>query len=372
MLLEVLLVLSLFAAHPSQVGSQTSYTWRLDADMGKVMPASSFPQPPPSPHGRRHGGEPVDEKLLLQEAVLDILMSTITSSDGTWRKTSHEKACFHCEKPNVGVARNNRGVPIDGYDSDNHASETDLDDEVLECGKPVNFTYYDHLVGIQNRHTHAQMPEPEVVSLFKVKKTGRKNANGESTVEIIERRLKKSKRDKPKSLELYNQIGNFWRIKGDTRKSIECFRRALAVSPNNADILLNLARVLFNLQYLDDAIFLTRRSLEVQPPDQNAWHQHFQLGEILKAYSHYQEAALHLRHVLELKPNYEPAILALEEMEAIPNSSVHPYTIFIILFLGFAVSMWIKTTLYASQGPEENGHVPNGRGRLKMFQRQRR
>jgi len=42
------------------------------------------------------------------------------------------------------------------------------------------------------------------------------------------------------------------------------------------------ARVLFNLQYLDDAIFLTRRSLEVQPPDQNAWQQHFQLGEILK------------------------------------------------------------------------------------------
>lgn len=370
MLLELLLLLSLFAAHPSQVGSQTSYTWRLDADMGKVMPASSFPQPPPSPsHGRRSGSEPVDEKLLLQEAVLDILMSTITSSDGTWRKTSQEKACFHCEKPNVGVARNNRGLPIEGYDSD-ASGETDLDDEVLECGKPVNFTYYDHLVGIQNRHTHAQMPEPEVVNLFKVKKASRKN--GESTVEIIERRLKKSKRDKPKSLELYNQIGNFWRIKGDTRKSIECFRRALAVSPNNADILLNLARVLFNLQYLDDAIFLTRRSLEVQPPDQNAWHQHFQLGEILKAYSHYQEAALHLRHVLELKPNYEPAIAALEEMEAIPDSSVHLYTIFIIVFLVSAVLVWILTTLDSSQGSEENLHVRNGRGRLKMFQRQRR
>jgi hypothetical protein len=28
---------------------------------------------------------------------------------------------------------------------------------------------------------------------------------------------------------------------------------------------------------VDDAIFLTRRSLEVQPPDQNAWQQHFQV-----------------------------------------------------------------------------------------------
>jgi hypothetical protein len=34
--------------------------------------------------------------------------------------------------------------------------------------------------------------------------------------------------------------------------SIECFRRALSVSPNNAEILLNLARVLFNLQYLGE------------------------------------------------------------------------------------------------------------------------
>ena len=41
---------------------------------------------------------------------------------------------------------------------------------------------------------------------------------------------------KPKSLQLYNQIGNFWRVKGDAAKAIECFRRSLAVSPNNAEV----------------------------------------------------------------------------------------------------------------------------------------
>jgi len=51
-------------------------------------------------------------------------------------------------------------------------------------------------------------------------------------------------------------------------------------------VLLNLARVLFNLQYLDDAIYLTRRSLEVQPPDKNAWQQYFTLGEIFKVLLH--------------------------------------------------------------------------------------
>ena len=55
--------------------------------------------------------------------------------------------------------RNNRGILIDD----------DLDDEVLDCGKPVNFTYYDHLVGIQNRASHLHIPEPEVANLFKKK-----------------------------------------------------------------------------------------------------------------------------------------------------------------------------------------------------------
>ena len=55
-----------------------------------------------------------------------------------------------------------------------------------------------------------------------------------------------------------------------------------------------------------------------------------QLGEILKAYGHFQEAALHLRHVLELRPNHEPALEILKEMEATPDSTVHVYTLLII------------------------------------------
>ena len=181
----------------------------------------------------------------------------------------------------------------------------------------------------------------------------------------IEKILKILKLDKPKSVELYNQQANYWRVKGDNFRAIECFRRALAVSPNNAEILLNLARVLFHLQFLDDAIFLTRRSLEVQPPDKNAWPQHFQLGEILKAYCHYQEAALHLRHVLELKPDHEPAIKALKEMESIPDATVHLYTIIIILILVSAVLLWIMSTLDISSSSEDT-QVPSN---VRLFKR---
>jgi len=355
----------------SHTDSETSYTWRL-VDLsggGKIVADVGLASPPSSPGltSLNVVKSPKKEDVGQQEVLMDILLSTVTNTEGMWRKTSNENHCSlygisHCQASYTAPTRNNRGIVIDD----------DLDDEVLDCGKPVNFTYYDHLVGIQNRASHLHIPEPEVANLFKKKS----KKGSEVDIDSIERRLKKSKREKPKSVEIYNQIANFWRIKGDTQSSIECFRRALAVSPNNAEILLNLARVLFNLQYLDDAIFLTRRSLEVQPPDQNAWQQHFQLGEILKAYGHFQEAALHLRHVLELRPNHEPALTILKEMEATPDSTVHVYTLLIIVFLVLAVLGWILSTLDASlsegqtesqagSGPARNIHFKISRNGLK-------
>jgi len=327
----------LYSVTESDVGS--GYSWRLDGLEGKIVADSSL--------GR-------ETEQLGQEVVMDILLSTVTNHEGMWKKTTSENHCSlygitYCQESYGHPTRNNRGLLIDS---------PDLDDEVLDCGKPVNFTLYDHLVGIQNRASHLHIPEPEVANLFK-KKTKK---NSDIDIDSIERRLKKSKREKPKSVEIYNQIANFWRIKGDTQASIECFRRALSVSPNNAEILLNLARVLFNLQYLDDAIFLTRRSLEVQPPDQNAWQQHFQLGEILKAYGHFQEAALHLRHVLELRPSHEPATQILREMEAAPDSTIHVYTLLIIVFLVLAVLVWILSTLDASLAELQPDSAAGGGG----------
>jgi hypothetical protein len=54
---------------------------------------------------------------------------------------------------------------------------------------------------------------------------------------------------------------------------------------------------------------------------------------IFQAYGHYQEAALHLRHALELKPEFEPALAALKDMESIPDTTIHIYTLLIIICL---------------------------------------
>ena len=150
---------------------------------------------------------------------------------------------------------------------------------------------------------------------------------------------------KPRSWQVYNQIGNYWRIKGNTQMSIECFRKALWLDSKNADTLLNLARVLYNLQYLDDAIYLTKQSLEAQSPDQNSWLQYFTLGEIRKAYGHYPEAIKHFRLTLDLNPGFQPAQAHLREMEANPDATVTYYTLFIILFLVLGVLCGILTSI---------------------------
>lgn len=152
-------------------------------------------------------------------------------------------------------------------------------------------------------------------------------------IDLLEKRLKKAKRDKPWSAKLYNQIGNFWRIKGDAGKAIDCFRSALIMDPANSDVLHDLARVLYTLQYLDDAIFLVRRSLEAQPINQNSWKSYFTLGEIYRSYGQFQQSILHFQQALELNPDHEPILEAIKNMEDTSPSNVQIYTIIIILLL---------------------------------------
>ena len=86
------------------VESETSYTWRLDVGVGKVMPGMQFSgrgAPPPNVAAPSLEEDSDPERLLqLQETVLDILLSTVTTPDGSWKKTSlsdHGGVCSSCD-----------------------------------------------------------------------------------------------------------------------------------------------------------------------------------------------------------------------------------------------------------------------------------
>lgn len=130
-----------------------------------------------------------------------------------------------------------------------------------------------------------------------------------------------------------NQIGNLWRIKGNTQYAIDCFRQALALDSTNSDVLLNLGRVLFNLNFVENSIFLTKMSLHHKQPRSATWLQHYTLGEAYKTIRKYEEASLYFRKALELNPAKHSIIeIHLREIED-NNRPTNIYTVVIILIL---------------------------------------
>ena len=169
----------------------------------------------------------------------------------------------------------------------------------------------------------------------------------------------------PNSLSVLNRVGNYWRIKGNTLLAIECFRKALSISPTNPDILLNLARVLFNMQYLPDALFLTEKSLQHKGPDQNSWLQHFTMGEVYKAMGNYQEASVYFRHSLDLNPTFHPAEAHLREMEqpfVTTNATVYTILIIGVLIFGVCVVLYYITEAYL----KDNNQYPRRSPKLAV------
>uniref|UniRef100_A0A182PFV6 Uncharacterized protein n=1 Tax=Anopheles epiroticus TaxID=199890 RepID=A0A182PFV6_9DIPT len=343
--------------------SRTSTLWKLNTEEGKIVSASCGSngklQIPSTGEGKvgpagegpinnSNGEELLDSYPSEEDEDSTFQIITITAAnyrDNTWRRHARGKLVVNFPKASA-----EGGMTANANHKATSAPAT-ADSDVLDCGKPVNFTYYDDLIGVAQRYNHPVVPEPDVAFLF-LKKKGPKSLKN-FDIDALERRLRKAKAEKPRSVQLYNQIGNFWRIKGDARHSIECFRSALAIAPTNAEVLLNLARVLFNLQYLDDAIHLTRRSLEVQPRDRSAWRQYFTLGEIFKAYGHFQESVNHLRQALELYPQYEPIKKAIADVENISASSLHIFTVIIIIFLVMCVLYVILSSNESSQSNHE-------------------
>ncbi|CAG0912537.1 unnamed protein product [Notodromas monacha] len=301
--------------------------WKLNAENGKVVQVS----------------EPVTES---DEVFFEILATTNFKAS-CWKRTAHDPD----HKEAICVSREiSSEVRDSSVIEEKPQPPIPLQRDELDCGKPVNFTYYDHLMGISRRNMHPEIIEPHLTLVFHEGTTGGsgnfkiKRDVLEADLEAMEKALKKAKKEKPRTEQLYNQLGNYWRIRGDAIKTIECFRKALTIAPNSAEVLINLARVLLNLQYKEDALFLAKRSLEVHPPHLNPWLIHFTLGEIFKEFGYHQEAALHLKHCLELKPTWTPAVEVLRELgdpyiqfEAVKASYIHIYTLLIIVFLVLGV-----------------------------------
>lgn len=302
-----------------RLSSKTSTHWKLDAGSGKVHSVAARRQEiakcktQPSQHNTAN------------DTLMDLLSQPIDSDNGVWtlkhcsdQKTSRVK---HTQNTNPGKGASIRSKKLTKY---------------VDCGVVNEVTSVDYLKGIKERSKHPHLPEPDVSFIFQA--TG----GVEIDLKAINKQLEKEKKENPRSFHVYNRIANFWRIEGNTQKSIECFRKALTLSPNNANVLLYLASILFNLQYLDDAYELAKKSLQSQSSTQNSWMQHFTLAEIFKAKGLHKNAIHHFHLSLDLHPGFQPAQNHLKEIESLNlDGPVTYYTMSIIFMLVFGVLFFI-------------------------------
>ena len=112
------------------------------------------------------------------------------SPKGSWTKNGLELYCSNC--PIAGSAVHNGNAGHSGHDSGTMQDEYLMQgQEVLDCGRPANFTYYDQLIGVANRQSHPHIPEPQVAMVF------RKKGSKKDTIDLntLERKLRKAKKE---------------------------------------------------------------------------------------------------------------------------------------------------------------------------------
>lgn len=121
------------------------------------------------------------------DIVFQILSSTVLTS-GAWMKNGKETYCASCP---MGQQFSSAESSVDEEMQQQRSANDVTTDEPLECGKPANFTYYDQLMGIANRHNHPHIAEPQVAMVF------RKKGSKKDTIDLntLEKKLRKAKKE---------------------------------------------------------------------------------------------------------------------------------------------------------------------------------
>ncbi|KAL9874092.1 uncharacterized protein LOC119637348 isoform X2 [Glossina fuscipes] len=352
--------------------SRTSTRWKLNSATGKIQFHDTGAKNKGSYFADNKTINDLDltSDIYQQDAVFYIIATSNRIFDGVdWSQQSLEPSILHSPiQMSIG-----RKISTESFSS-NLTAEQRMEHahnekvvktrlkikESLDCGQLLNYTQYDYITNIGDHYRHKEMklmPEPEVAYFFL--RNHDKHAYKNFNLAALEAHLKQAKLDNPHSAKVYHHIGNYWRIVGDAIEAVKCFRRALDISPTESEIMFNLGKVLYNLQYLDDAIYMTRS------PAHTVWPQYYMLGEILKTYGDIQGSLHYYRLALELNPTHELIVKALRDIDNKPTAGIHTYTVVIIITLVIAVLSVIVT---CSVLDDHRGNVD---GRVSIVSNQR-
>lgn len=97
-------------------------------------------------------------------------------------------------------------------------------------------------------------------------------------------------------------LGNVLSLKDDDDEAEQCYRRALALEPDNIEALINLASLVRRAD-LSGALALTERAVRLAPDRGEA---HFALASTMRRLKRAEEAERHYRKALEINPELLP------------------------------------------------------------------
>ncbi|MDE2137375.1 MAG: sulfotransferase, partial [Gammaproteobacteria bacterium] len=106
-------------------------------------------------------------------------------------------------------------------------------------------------------------------------------------------------------LAAHNNLGNANQELGECTRAAECYRRALAISPDDAELNANLANALRQAGQLEEARTRGERAVALAPASSPA---HNTLGLVLAAGGQGVEAAASFRRAVQLNPRFTPAL----------------------------------------------------------------
>ena len=101
--------------------------------------------------------------------------------------------------------------------------------------------------------------------------------------------------------------------RGDHVKTVDCFRRAIAASPDDFALRVGLGIALYELGKIDESLIHLRRACDLAPESSLAW---FNLGKALEKEAHTEEGITAFRRALDLDPSHISARLSLARSQA--------------------------------------------------------
>ena len=159
--------------------------------------------------------------------------------------------------------------------------------------------------------------------------------------------------------ELYNAVGQLFRVRGNTTSAIDCFRAVIGTHATNEDALLNLCDTLFRLEKWTEAEEVIRYSLSLEAHRQIGQN-HFALGRTLLAQGRNGEAVASFKECLRLNPNHHTAQAGLAVSRSLASSrDSNFYTMVIIIFCIVITLFIVCKDLDAAVHPEPASPTPS-------------